>query len=193
MLVRKADKNDGNFIESLIFAIICVIIANIIFNSEHTSGNGLFLFLSILFIPVILIVWAIANAIRRAIRPDVVISSGFWGLLKGKIFWRIGPQVILSLIVLAILMNCAVSYVENRPVEDIESLFFKLETIFNEMHSIVELERTGKLTPNHEARYNQLEEELINVFEELVKHEKKLTEDERLKLYEMIDKFDTYK
>ncbi|MDR0562339.1 MAG: hypothetical protein LBG73_06585 [Spirochaetaceae bacterium] len=40
----------------------------------------------------------LGETIRRWIHPDYIFASGFWGLLKEKIFWKIGPQSIGCLI-----------------------------------------------------------------------------------------------
>jgi len=40
----------------------------------------------------------IANLLRLWVHPDFVVTSGFIGMLKAKVFWRIGPQFIGSII-----------------------------------------------------------------------------------------------
>ena len=36
----------------------------------------------------------IGNALRRAAKPDIIISGGLQGMLGAKIFWSIGPQTV---------------------------------------------------------------------------------------------------
>ena len=188
------NEEGGNFIGrnigGLIFAIICVVIANIGFFAEHDSGSKLFLTLSFLFIPIIFIVWVIADVIRRAIHPDMVIASGCWTLLKERIFWRIGPQVIASLIVLTVLMNCAESYVESRPTKDVTSLIIEYEEIIDKIVLIEKAVSSGNDTPSLEAEFDRLTNRLIPVLEELAKHERRLTEEERMELWRISQKLD---
>lgn len=47
-----------------------------------------------------IILSAIANQLRQSLMPDAVYTTdGFWGLLKAKVFWAIGPQVVASIII----------------------------------------------------------------------------------------------
>ena len=56
----------------------------------------------ILSIPLSFLGYVIGNKLRLLLHPDFVIASGFWGLLKEKIFWRFIPQFIGAVIGLAI-------------------------------------------------------------------------------------------
>jgi hypothetical protein len=40
----------------------------------------------------------LGNKLRLALHPDFVITSGFMDLLKEKLFWRFGPQLVGALI-----------------------------------------------------------------------------------------------
>ena len=94
-------------IGGLIFSVVLAVLSIIVSASTLEYGVGKFIALSIVFIPVVFIAWVIGNAIRKAVHPDFVVTSGFWGLVKEKIFWRVGPQAILALIVFAVLTNIA--------------------------------------------------------------------------------------
>jgi len=104
-------------IGGLIFAIVSVVFLFIFLFPQIDSGKGSFILIGLITIPIVFIVWVIADFIRKAIHPDMVMTSGFFGLLKEKIFWRIGPQVISSIIVLMIMMNCAESKVKLKQTE----------------------------------------------------------------------------
>ncbi|MCL2211260.1 MAG: hypothetical protein FWB95_05005 [Treponema sp.] len=145
-----------------------------------------------LFIPAIFIVWIIADVIRRAVYPDIVMTSGFWGILRAKVFWRIGPQVIACLIIVIILMNCTVSYVEDRPVGNASSLIAEVESIMDEMEPIAEKAFRGNLSPSLEAKYEELENKLISVLQKLEKHEDKLTEKEKEELWRIVQKYKSF-
>jgi hypothetical protein len=112
--------NKGSFIKNnlggLIFSIVLVVFADVVMASAMEYGAGKYIALSILHIPVVFIAWVIGNAIRKAIHPDFVVASGFWGLLKERIFWRIGPQVILALIVFSIAVNVTGASVNKKDV-----------------------------------------------------------------------------
>lgn len=45
---------------------------------------------------------AIGELLRNYTKPDTIYSYGFWGMLKNKIFWAIGPQLIGSIVALYI-------------------------------------------------------------------------------------------
>lgn len=92
-------------IGGLIFVVVLVVIMDIMAASSMDYGAGRYIALNLLAVPVGFLAWVIGNAIRKAVHPDFVIASGFWGLVKEKIFWRIGPQLILALIVLAVFTN----------------------------------------------------------------------------------------
>jgi hypothetical protein len=93
----------------LIFAIVSVVILDIVAVSSMDYGAGRYVALSLLIIPLVFLVWVIGNIIRKAVHPDIVVANGFFGLLKEKVFWRIGPQFILAVITLAIFSNWAES------------------------------------------------------------------------------------
>lgn len=44
----------------------------------------------------------IGELLRNYTKPDMIYSYGFWGTLKNKVFWSIGPQLIGSLVALYI-------------------------------------------------------------------------------------------
>jgi hypothetical protein len=84
-------------IAGVIMAVVCVILADIgnMSNSYMSGGQKLVFILSnIVLIPLSFVGYLVGNALRKALHPDFVIASGFWGLLKERIFWRIGPQLI---------------------------------------------------------------------------------------------------
>jgi hypothetical protein len=99
----------GTFVKAniggLIFSVIIVVIADIIAIAGLDFGSGKYVAQSILHIPVIFIAWCIGNAIRKVLHPDFVVTQGFFGLLKEKIFWKIGPQCIIAMIALSIMTN----------------------------------------------------------------------------------------
>jgi hypothetical protein len=121
--------NKGSFIKDnlggLVFSIALVVFADIVRVSSMEYGAGKYVALSILHIPAVFIAWVIGNAIRKAIHPDFVIANGFWGLLKERFFWRFGPQLILSIIVLAIAINLAQSFLIKSATKDIATRFEK--------------------------------------------------------------------
>jgi hypothetical protein len=102
----------------MIFSVALVVIWDIFGVPSIEYGAGRYIAVSILFIPLVFIMWMIGSAIRRAVHPDVIIAKGFWGLLKEKIFWRVGPQVILSVIALAAASNAAESAVSKSAAQD---------------------------------------------------------------------------
>jgi hypothetical protein len=119
----------GSFVKDniggIIFSVIIVIIVDIIGVSSLGAGKGRYIAISILHIPLVFIAWTIGNVIRKALHPSFVIANGFWGLLKERFFWRFGPQLILSIIVLAIAVNITQSFVTKSVTKDIATRFEK--------------------------------------------------------------------
>jgi hypothetical protein len=113
----------GSFIKDniggLIFSAVLVVVADIIKVSGLDYGAGKYIAISILHIPAVFVAYLIANAVRKAVHPDFVITSGFFGLLKEKIFWRIGPQTILCVLVLILLANLTAASARKSAVQDI--------------------------------------------------------------------------
>lgn len=90
-----------NNIIGIIVATAFVVLYDIqILANPNVSGGqkALWLVLNILQLPFCFGGYSIGNALRKALHPDFVIADGFGGLLKEKIFWKIGPQAIGALI-----------------------------------------------------------------------------------------------
>lgn len=49
------------------------------------------------------IVWNVANAIRKWVKPDMLISDGARGAVMDKLFWLLGPQSLAALVSTVIL------------------------------------------------------------------------------------------
>jgi hypothetical protein len=92
-------------ITGIIIAAAFVFVFDIaIISDSYVSGGQKILWIlsNIVQIPFGFVGYLAGNALRKALHPDFVIASGFWGLLKEKIFWRIGPQLIGALIGIAV-------------------------------------------------------------------------------------------
>jgi hypothetical protein len=102
----------GN-IGGFIFAVVLVVIADVQAMSTLEGGKFAYLLLSVLHIPLVFLGYLVGNGLRKMLHPDAIIAYGFWGLLKEKIFWKIGPQTIGACIVLAIAVNFTQDLVYN--------------------------------------------------------------------------------
>jgi hypothetical protein len=87
----------GSFLSKNIGGVILCSILSIFFAIGGSTILGF-----ILALPLSFLGYIIGNKLRLALHPDFVIADGFMGLLKEKIFWRFGPQVIGALIGLVI-------------------------------------------------------------------------------------------
>jgi hypothetical protein len=86
-------KKTSSFLRRNLEGVIMSIIMSVIVFISSPS------FLGFLLIPTLSFVgYIIGNKLRLAVHPDFVITSGFMGLLKEKIFWRFIPQLIGTLI-----------------------------------------------------------------------------------------------
>ena len=111
-------------IGGLIFCIVFVLFSSIITVAQLDAGGGRYFALSLLHIPFGFIAWVIGNTIRKALLPKFVVTSGFLGLLKEKVFWRVGPQLILSIIVLLFASTITENSIKQRNLEAHANLLF---------------------------------------------------------------------
>jgi hypothetical protein len=84
-----------------ILAVVLVLLTDFTILSEGGVSVAkliLFCILNLISLPLAFIGSIIGNKIRLWLHPDFVIASGFWGLLKEKLFWRFGPQLIGAVI-----------------------------------------------------------------------------------------------
>ena len=122
-------KAESSFIKKnigwLIFSIVLVIIENIVVvntvgENDLVINYGLFLVLSIfIHIPVIFLLCMIGKAIRNAVHPDIVFTDGFWGLLKERIFWKVGPQSIAAIIAVIFAANVTMSLCYDKETTEV--------------------------------------------------------------------------
>ena len=101
--------NDGgSFLSRNIGGIILAVILTVIYCVAAKEIPVIRKILGvILSIPLSFLGYVIGNKLRLLLHPDFVIASGFWGLLKEKIFWRFIPQFIGAVIGLAIAFTIA--------------------------------------------------------------------------------------
>ncbi|MCD1655177.1 hypothetical protein K7J14_10745 [Treponema zuelzerae] len=95
MLTDMLKNNIGAVAFSSIFSILTIISA-FSGTAEISGGQAIiFVILSLMLCPILgFIGFLIGEKLRDALHPDFVITSGFMSLLKEKVFWAIGPQVI---------------------------------------------------------------------------------------------------
>jgi hypothetical protein len=93
-------KNKGGIIlaVALVFLVDISICTGDAGASISIGQKILFCLLNIISFPLSFLGCLLGNQIRLAIHPDFIIASGFMGLLKERIFWRFGPQLIGALI-----------------------------------------------------------------------------------------------
>lgn len=83
-----------SFVITVAVALFC---GFVIKTPEHRPdpGTGLRLLAGIVAIPTGFIGLLIGDFLRRAVMPDAIFTTGgFFGLLKARLFWGIGPQAI---------------------------------------------------------------------------------------------------
>jgi len=91
--------NDGgSFLSRNIGGFILAVILTVLFCATGKITVIRKIFGVILAIPLSFLGYIIGNKLRLLLHPDFVIASGFWGLLKEKIFWRFIPQFIGALL-----------------------------------------------------------------------------------------------
>jgi uncharacterized membrane protein YeaQ/YmgE (transglycosylase-associated protein family) len=93
-------RNIGGIILAVILTVIYCVVAKELPLIRKFFGV-------ILAIPLSFLGYVIGNKLRLLLHPDFVIASGFWGLLKERIFWRFIPQFIGAVIGLAIAFTIA--------------------------------------------------------------------------------------
>jgi len=100
-------RNIGWVIFSIVTVIIRIVIAFVMAKESNIVFNKfLYIVMAVfLHIPVVFIACMIGKAIRDAIHPDFIFADGFFGLLKEKIFWKIGPQTIAAIIAVILASN----------------------------------------------------------------------------------------
>jgi hypothetical protein len=104
---------------ALVLAVVLVLIIDIYTMSTNYfqlggGGKVLFCLLSVIAIILSFIGCVIGNKIRLAIHPDFVFESGFMGLLRERLFWRFGPQLIGAFIglTLGLMLVCMILGIE---------------------------------------------------------------------------------
>jgi hypothetical protein len=110
-------------IGGLIFAVVLVVFGDIAAFGAIESGHFLYILSNIIQIPLVFLGFLAGKKLRDFVHPSFIVADGFWGLLKERIFWKIGPQTIGALIVFAIAMNTTKGLVynpERAAAQDIE-------------------------------------------------------------------------
>jgi len=99
------ENGSGGSFSVVAFPILMTIVIHIVFiapNVQYHQPAGFFTWVLYYLSGIFggMIAAAIANQLRMAVMPDAVYTTdGFWGLLKQKVFWSIGPQFVASLII----------------------------------------------------------------------------------------------
>lgn len=92
------DAQKRRLILFLIFSAIFALAGAFVFQvpqGKPVPSQGLRFLAGIVAIPTSFIGLWIADALRRFVMPDTIITSGgFFELLKARLFWTLGPQVI---------------------------------------------------------------------------------------------------
>jgi len=89
---KRKTKAKSSFFAENIFSVIVAILFTVI-----SIGSGLYT-MAVLVLPLSFFGSFLGNKIRLWIHPDFLITDGFMGLIKEKLFWRFGPQLIGGLI-----------------------------------------------------------------------------------------------
>jgi hypothetical protein len=119
-------------IGGLIFAVVLVVIGDISAFGAIESGHFLYILSNIIQIPLVFLGFLGGKKIRDFVHPSFIVANGFWGLLKEKIFWKIGPQTIGAVIVFAIAMNTTKGLVYNPEREAAENIEERRQTALQE-------------------------------------------------------------
>lgn len=96
------ENGSGGSVSVVVFPILSTIVIHLVFISQSTQRAGVFTWILYYLTGIVggFIAAAIANKLRLAVMPDAVYTSdGFWGLVKQKVFWAVGPQFVGSLII----------------------------------------------------------------------------------------------
>lgn len=99
------ENGGGGSFAVLVFPILMTIVIHIFFITPAVRTGypvGIFTWILYYLSGIVggMIAAAIANKLRIALMPDSVYTSdGFWGLLKAKVFWAVGPQFVASIII----------------------------------------------------------------------------------------------
>ena len=90
--------DSGSFLSRNIGGVILAVIFTVLACATAELSLIRKIFGVILAIPLSFLGYVMGNKLRLLLHPDFVIASGFWGLLKERIFWRFVPQFIGALI-----------------------------------------------------------------------------------------------
>jgi hypothetical protein len=112
----------GSFLSRNIGGIILAVILTVLFCATAELSLIRKIFGFILGIPLSFLGYFLGNKLRLLLHPDFVLVSGFWGLLKERIFWRFIPQFIGALIGGAIAITVASAGVEGSSTGKISKL-----------------------------------------------------------------------